>query len=299
MICVFRATKAWNASKTKVLYTLEKNKVPAEIPKKASVKLNNVLLDRVVITKWLGYMLNHVLSDADHIQRQSCRLYALTHTLSKDLPLWLLDDSWLRKLIAAYSTVYLLPILTSCTKKEFQKLKSAHRYFVEKVSQFRKRDKDFDPEAGNWNNSNSNIYGRLDLRKLEETRAYSAYSFALRFKTYVKSFSPGQSLYYWHRAQKTRLFQEYLRLEKLRIRSELRAQLANTRSPLTTDYDKLQCASDNMSKKNLILKTLGYISFMQEMEELVLPASIIAGKSKYSMFKECLKKHCLNILKFD
>ena len=116
-------------------------------------------------------MLNHFLTDSDHIQRQACRLFALTHTLSKDLPLWLLDDVWLRKLISAYGTVYLLPVLNSCTKKEFQKLKSAHRYFVEKVSQFRKRDRDFNPEENVWNNTNSNIYGRLDLRKLEHSDA--------------------------------------------------------------------------------------------------------------------------------
>ena len=59
---------------------------------------------------------------------------------------------------------------------------------------------------------------------MEDSRAYSAYSFALRFKTYVKSFSPGQSLYYWHCAQKTVQFKEFLRLEKTRIKKELREQ---------------------------------------------------------------------------
>ena len=107
---------SWNPSKTRVMYLTNSRKIK-NVPEQSDLFLNKNRLRRCIVFKYLGYLVNHRLTDDDMLIRQAQRLYAIANNLARDLPLHLLDDSRLRKLTMSYGNVYLLPVLTNSTNR--------------------------------------------------------------------------------------------------------------------------------------------------------------------------------------
>ena len=158
------------------------------VPSLSDLYLHGQELSRCICFRYLGYQFNHRLSDDDTLRRQASRLYAIANNLAADLPLYLLDDSRLRKLACAYGNVYMLPLLTDSTAQSYQKLKTAHRYFITTITQYKKR------ETENWDTikniprpENRFIYGRLRIPTLETMKHNQALGFSQRFNSYVST----------------------------------------------------------------------------------------------------------------
>lgn len=179
----------WNSLKTRVMYLTQSNRLKT-IPRLSLLFLKGKQLERCICFKYLGYVLNHRVTDDDSILRQARRLYAITNNILADLPLHLLDNSRLRKIATAYSNVYLLPVLSDSTHKSWQKLKTAHRYFVANVTQFYKRAKSYwNPDLGIYNAKNRYIYGRLRVPTLDTMVFNQKFRFSQRFSKYISSIS--------------------------------------------------------------------------------------------------------------
>ena len=157
----------WNASKSVVLElsTLRNPKIPDF----SEFFLNGEKLPQARTAKYLGYLVNVHLNDNDMIMRQTRRLNALKNNLSSALPLDKLEDFRLKELASAYNGIYCLPVFSEYTQHTWSKLKTAHRNFVMEVTQFKQRSPElWDPENGIYENSNTNVYGRLGLKKFDE-----------------------------------------------------------------------------------------------------------------------------------
>ena len=148
--------------------------------------LNGRELERCICFKYLGYVLNHRITDDDTLRRQAKRLYAVANNIMHDIPLYLLDDSRLRKITTAYANVYLLPVLRDSSHAAWQALKSAHRYLVGNITQFFKRS------PTHWNKSqkifnakNRYIYGRLRIPTLDTMAHNQAIRFTARYQKFL------------------------------------------------------------------------------------------------------------------
>ena len=184
------------------------------VPEKSTLTLNGLKLDRVQNVRWLGYILNHTLTDDDHIHRQSIRLNALTNNLKKELPLDLINDDMLRKLAYAYGNTYLLPCVRDTTATNLQVLKKAHRNFVAEITQYYQRskttyanksyydpvtntDKPFpywDPDNGHYERGNRYLYGRLRVCTVDTMLHNQTQKFEKRYVDYIACFDPASSL---------------------------------------------------------------------------------------------------------
>jgi len=175
----------WNASKSVIIsLTSKKYFKPLEL---SDFVLNGENLIQKSCSRYLGYETNQRLDDSDHIQRQSNRLYAVTNNIERSIPLRLLDDSRLRKIINAYGCIYMLGTMDNYTKKVWQKLKNAHRYLTEVISQFRNRSEHWNPDEFVFDRKDRYIYGRLNLDKLEGLKDKMEKSFSFRYDKYLHS----------------------------------------------------------------------------------------------------------------
>jgi hypothetical protein len=173
----------WNASKSVIIsLTSKKYFKPPEL---SDFVLNGENLIQRSCSRYLGYETNQRLDDSDQIRRQSNRLYAVTNNIKRSIPLRLLDDSRLRKIICAYGCIYMLGAMDNYTKKVWQKLKNAHRYHTELISQFRERSEHWNPEDSVFERKDRHIYGRLDLDKLELLRDKMERGLSDRYKQYL------------------------------------------------------------------------------------------------------------------
>ena len=177
----------WNATKS-VVVSLTTAKFP-DLPELSPVSLNGERLVLKSCTKYLGYYVNQNLSDRDQIEHQARRLYAITNGIKRSIPLRLLDDGRLRKIICAYGGIYMLGALDVYITSCWQKLKNAHRYLAEVVSQYRERSPHYDPGNGLWVRRDTYIYGRLELQKLEQLSKAAVESLNNRFETYIAKIS--------------------------------------------------------------------------------------------------------------
>ena len=183
----------WNASKTKVIYLTDDRKM-VQVPSESDLVLDGKNLERKICIKWLGYQLNHRLNDDDMIRRQACRLYALTNNIKTEIPLDLLEDDMLRKMTYAYGGVYMLPVLNSSTQAVLKELKTAHRYLVAELTQYYQRSPEhWDPQNGKYERSNRYMYGRLQIRTIDNMMSNQIYRFQDRFYAYINSFSPNEA----------------------------------------------------------------------------------------------------------
>ena len=178
----------WNASKSVVLSLTSKK---FERPKPDALSDFMLYDQRLPLkgdAKLLGYRINQRLDDSDMINYQAKRLYALTNNICRGIPLHLLDDSRLRKIICAYTNIYMLPIFDNCTKATWQKLKTAHRYSVMTISQFKFRDKkNWDPDHDIFCATNHNIYGRLNLKLFDTRHIELKEKFKSRYMKYLST----------------------------------------------------------------------------------------------------------------
>ena len=172
----------WNASKS-VIVSLTSHK--CKDPPQVHLTLNGEKLVQNISTKYLGYHVNQRLDDSDQILNQSNRLYAITNNIANTIPIWLLEDSRLRKIISAYGGIYMLEIIDKCTKEQLQKLKNAHRYLTERISQFRERSSHWNPDKGVFDRKDRFIYGRLRLEKFQKFREVNTLSFDKRYSDYL------------------------------------------------------------------------------------------------------------------
>ena len=172
----------WNASKS-VIVSLTSHK--CKDPPQVHLTLNGEKLVQNISTKYLGYHVNQRLDDSDQILNQSNRLYAITNNIANTIPIWLLEDSRLRKIISAYGGIYMLEIIDKCTKEQLQKLKNAHRYLTERISQFRERSSHWNPDKGVFDRKDRFIYGRLRLEKFQKFRETNTLSFDKRYSDYL------------------------------------------------------------------------------------------------------------------
>ena len=83
----------------------------------------------------------------------------------------------------------MLGTFDSYTCKSFQKLKNAHRYLAEVVSQYRERSPLYDPGSGLWVRRDTYIYGRLNLDKLEQLFNTAVKSLNSRYENYTANIS--------------------------------------------------------------------------------------------------------------
>ena len=83
--------------------------------------------------------------------------------------------------------VYMLEVLDKYSKDQFQKLKNAHRYLTERISQFRERSDHWDPDNGVFDRKDRYIYGRLRLEKFVNQKDLQTLSFDVRFNNYLLS----------------------------------------------------------------------------------------------------------------
>ena len=210
----------WNADKTKVLHLQDSNYDLGDVPKKSPLKLNDKNLDRVVCIRWLGYMLNHFLSDDDMILRQAQRLYAIGNNLKRSLPLELVEDHMLRQIACAYGGVYLLPVLHNSTKVVFQRLRAAHRHFVMLITQYKERSPNWDVTNRNFEASNRSVYGRLNVKTLDNMRLDQTDKFVHRFCDYVRTFSPDGAASKLEVYKLSEGYSEFREREKQRIELE-------------------------------------------------------------------------------
>ena len=91
----------------------------------------------------------------------------------------------------AYGAVYLLPVMTESTNQSWQKLKTAHRHFVTKITQYRERDREnWNEQAGNLKPQNRYIYGRLRVPTLDTMLHNQVLGFNDRFTKYLHSLNP-------------------------------------------------------------------------------------------------------------
>ena len=109
----------------------------------------------------------------------------MTNGIKRSIPLRLLDDGRLRKIICAYGGIYMLGALDSYITSSWQKLKNAHRYLAEVISQYRERSPMYDPAGGLWVRRDTYIYGRLNLEKLAQLYSTAVGSLNSRFETYI------------------------------------------------------------------------------------------------------------------
>ena len=180
----------WNASKTKVVYLTDDRRI-VNVPTESDLRLDGKNLERKICIRWLGYLLNHRLTDDDMIRRQACRLYALTNNIKTEIPLDLLEDDMLRKMTYAYGGIYMLPVLTSSTQAVFKELKTAHRYLVAELTQYYQRSPEhWDPLNGKYERGNRYMYGRLKIRAVDTMLSNQIFRFQRRFYCYVHKFSP-------------------------------------------------------------------------------------------------------------
>ena len=180
----------WNASKTAVIQ-LTKRKF-LEPPKFSSLRLNGEKLLRKTEAPYLGYILNQRFNDDFMIRKQCRRLYCLSNNLQRSLPLHLLSNSRLKKIVCAYGNIYMLPILDNpSTLKLSSKLKTAHRDFVMYLTLFKERNPDlWDPDKGLFNNKSRYVYGRLSINSFDTMVNNQQFSFNKRFLGFLSSIKP-------------------------------------------------------------------------------------------------------------
>lgn len=156
----------WNASKTVVL-ELTTSKRLESTRKNTGLWLNGQELEGKAKAKYLGYIVNRQVNDHDHIDRLVTRLNTLSHSLSNNLPLELLDEKRLSEIINAYGVNYLLPVLDTYNKKAFSKLTTAHRNFVIKIAQIKKRYPHiWNKENNIYNIPNRYVYGIANTKQV-------------------------------------------------------------------------------------------------------------------------------------
>ena len=178
----------WNATKSVVLSLTTKKFNRPKPDEFSEFILNSQRLPLKGDAKLLGYRINQRLDDSDMINYQSRRLYALTNNISRSIPLHLLDDSRLRKIICAYTNIFMFAILGNCTKALWQKLKTAHRFSVMTFSQFKFRDKkNWDPDHNIYCSSNHNVYGRLNLKLFDDRHTELVNKFNSRYELYLNT----------------------------------------------------------------------------------------------------------------
>ena len=181
----------WNASKTVVIKIMEEaggtlftadKKVPS------GLFLNGEPLELKENGKYLGYIINCKLDDRDMIARQARRLYAITNNLDKSLPLELLGPSRLNSLCRAYGGIYMMSIIETVPKTQFAKLRKAHRYMVETLTQTRQRCPEwYDKDQVVWQNTNTNIYNRAQIPKFDIQVGCIKEAFFERYEQFLSS----------------------------------------------------------------------------------------------------------------
>lgn len=160
----------WNAGKTVVL-ELTTSKRLESTRQNTGLYLNGQELEGKAKGKYLGYIVNRQVNDHDHIDRLVTRLNTLSHSLSNNLPLDLLDEKRLSEIINAYGGNYLLPVLDTYTKKAFSKLTTAHRNFVIKIAQIKKRYPHiWNKENNIYNIPNRYVYGIANTKQVQTAK---------------------------------------------------------------------------------------------------------------------------------
>ena len=119
------------------------------------------------------------------ITKQCRRLNCITNALARSLPLKLLTNGRLKRLVAAYGSVYILGVLDSYWDYEKRNLIKAHSNFTGVVSQYYYRATDkWNKAEGLFDNTNRSIYGRLNLDKFEDIIPKFQKSFNARYAEY-------------------------------------------------------------------------------------------------------------------
>jgi hypothetical protein len=178
----------WNASKS-VIVDLTKLKFFKPKPT-STFKLNGINLEQKTEAKYLGYMVNQNFTDSAMISRQKKRLNCLTNAMMRSLPLKLISDSRLKRLVRAYGSVYMLGVMDTYWNYEIRELIKAHSHFTGVISQYFYRAKDkWDKTKNLFDNTNTSIYGRLDMTKFEDQIPKIKSSFQERYDEYIKSIS--------------------------------------------------------------------------------------------------------------
>ena len=118
------------------------------------------------------------------IQRQACRLNSVANNFKRDLPLYLLDDSRLRKICMAYYNVYMLPVLYDTTQAALKILRVAHRNFVSLLTQFHQRSEFWNPEKSIFKAWNRYVYGRLSVPTFDTMLINQTINFKSRYDQY-------------------------------------------------------------------------------------------------------------------
>jgi hypothetical protein len=177
----------WNASKTAVI-ELTKRKILTP-PEYSSLWLNGEKLLRKTETPYLGYIINQNFNDDSMINKQCRRLYCISNNLQRSLPLHLLSNSRLKKLVCAYGNIYMLPLLNNTSTLKIQaKLKKAHRDFVMYVTLFKERNPDlWDPNRGLFNDKSRFVYGNLSIKSFDTMVCNQKLNFNERFLGFVSS----------------------------------------------------------------------------------------------------------------
>ena len=150
----------------------------------SDVYLRGERLERCTLFKYLGYVMNHNINDHDMVERQARRLNSIANNFKRDLPLYLLDDSRLRKIAMAYGNIYMLPIMYDVTNACLKILRVAHRNFVSLITQFHQRSEFWNPDKGIYKPWNRYIYGRLQIPTLSTMISNQAIGFRKRFDVF-------------------------------------------------------------------------------------------------------------------
>jgi len=110
--------------------------------------------------------------------------------MTRSLPLKLLTNTRLKRLVAAYGSVYMLGVFDRYFEYEKRRLVKAHSHFTGVVSQYYYRATDkWNKAAGLYDNTNRSIYGRLNMNKFEDTISIMNKSFNARYVRYIDSLS--------------------------------------------------------------------------------------------------------------
>jgi len=105
----------------------------------------------------------------------------------RSLPLKLLSDDRLRRIIRAYGSIYMLGALDNYFNYEKRGLIKAHRNFTGIVSQYYYRSDKWDKSKNLFDNTNTSIYGRIKINKFEDEIPRIKKNFLERFENYVES----------------------------------------------------------------------------------------------------------------
>jgi hypothetical protein len=177
----------WNATKS-VIISLTKLKFYKPDPI-SDFKLNNVKLAQKTEAKYLGYIINQNFTDSAMISRQARRLNCLTNAMSRSLPLKLICEGRLKQLVRAYGSVYMLGTLDTYFDYEIRSLIKAHSYFTAVVSQYFHRSPKWDKSKNLFDNTNTSIYGAIDMVKFKDQIPRVKSSFAERYLKYYQEIS--------------------------------------------------------------------------------------------------------------